>query len=270
MNLGENIHRLRSQHHMSQGDLADALDVSRQSVSKWETGSAVPELEKLMKMSQLFHISLDELVSGEVSSAGQSLPPLTQTQTGIPRRKIAGTILFILAFLTCITFTAFNLDPLSGLLLALPFLMCGGICFLFCSRIGLWCAWSVYAWLYAFLCYATGTSTHTFWNLILHGLSFHIGGIVSLMEIVVNLLLLILTVRAFWHTDTPYNRPKLILLAGAWVLWLILCIPIRLPIDVRSLWYRIVVFSLDLVRQAGFVILVVFTSQLFLGKRNGR
>ena len=62
MNLAENIYRCRSEKNMSQLDLAEALDVSRQSVSKWETCAAVPELEKLIKMSDLFGISLDELV----------------------------------------------------------------------------------------------------------------------------------------------------------------------------------------------------------------
>jgi len=49
MSLAENIYRLRTEQNMSQLDLADALEVSRQSVSKWETGTAVPELEKLIK-----------------------------------------------------------------------------------------------------------------------------------------------------------------------------------------------------------------------------
>ena len=57
MNLGETIYRLRTERNLSQGDLADALDVSRQSVSKWENNSAVPELEKLIKMAQIFGIS---------------------------------------------------------------------------------------------------------------------------------------------------------------------------------------------------------------------
>lgn len=66
MELGENIYRLRTEQRMSQGDLAEALDVSRQSVSKWETGSAVPELDKLVKMSKLFGVTLDELVNGTI------------------------------------------------------------------------------------------------------------------------------------------------------------------------------------------------------------
>ena len=64
MNLGESIYRLRSEKNMSQGDLADALEVSRQSVSKWENNAATPELEQLMNLSELFAVTLDELVTG--------------------------------------------------------------------------------------------------------------------------------------------------------------------------------------------------------------
>lgn len=64
MNLGENIYKCRTAKNLSQGELSDALSVSRQSVSKWENGNAVPELDKLMKMSKLFDVTLDELVFG--------------------------------------------------------------------------------------------------------------------------------------------------------------------------------------------------------------
>ena len=49
MNLGERIYKLRTEKNLSQGDLADLLDVSRQSISKWENNSSVPELEKIVK-----------------------------------------------------------------------------------------------------------------------------------------------------------------------------------------------------------------------------
>ena len=65
MNLGERICRLRNERNMSQGDLADALEVSRQSISKWETNGSVPDLDKLVKLSELFDISLDELIAGK-------------------------------------------------------------------------------------------------------------------------------------------------------------------------------------------------------------
>lgn len=62
MSLGEKICRLRGREQMSQEALAEKLGVSRQSVSKWETDASVPELEKLVAMSRLFGVSLDELV----------------------------------------------------------------------------------------------------------------------------------------------------------------------------------------------------------------
>ena len=46
---------------MSQGDLADRLEVSRQSVSKWETGQSVPDLDKIIKLADLFGVTVDEL-----------------------------------------------------------------------------------------------------------------------------------------------------------------------------------------------------------------
>ena len=65
MTLGENIVRLRTNKNWSQSDLAEALEVSRQSVSKWETDTSIPELDKLLKLSELFGVTLDELVNGE-------------------------------------------------------------------------------------------------------------------------------------------------------------------------------------------------------------
>ena len=62
MTLGEKISELRNSKNMSQSDLAEKLDVSRQSVSKWETDSSIPELDKLIQLSDLFGVTLDELV----------------------------------------------------------------------------------------------------------------------------------------------------------------------------------------------------------------
>ena len=64
MSLHVTIYQLRTARNMSQLELAEALEVSRQSISKWETGAAVPELDKLVKLSDVFGITLDELVRG--------------------------------------------------------------------------------------------------------------------------------------------------------------------------------------------------------------
>ena len=69
MTLGERIIKLRNSKGISQDTLAVALGVSRQSVSKWETDASVPELDKLIKLSEYFEVSLDELIKGEAYSS---------------------------------------------------------------------------------------------------------------------------------------------------------------------------------------------------------
>lgn len=65
MTLQEKLCRLRSREGLSQEEVAEKLNVSRQSVSKWETGQSVPELEKLLALSELYHVSLDDLAREE-------------------------------------------------------------------------------------------------------------------------------------------------------------------------------------------------------------
>lgn len=65
MSLGENIYKNRSLRGWSQSDLSDELGVSRQSVSKWENDTSTPDLDKLIKMSEIFETTLDDLVFGK-------------------------------------------------------------------------------------------------------------------------------------------------------------------------------------------------------------
>ncbi len=82
MTLAEKIAGLRRGRKLSQGDLAEKLDVSRQSVSKWETGQAVPELDKLVKLADLFGVTVDELVrDGDAPQA--ETPPAKEPETKI-------------------------------------------------------------------------------------------------------------------------------------------------------------------------------------------
>ncbi len=76
MKLGEMIYQQRTKKNKCQSDVADLLEVSRQSVSKWENDSAVPELEKLRKMAELFDISLDELAGGQPAAPKEEPEPL--------------------------------------------------------------------------------------------------------------------------------------------------------------------------------------------------
>ena len=62
MTLAEKILSLRTEKGMSQDGLAERLGVSRQSVSKWETGQSTPDLDKIIRLASLFGVSVDELV----------------------------------------------------------------------------------------------------------------------------------------------------------------------------------------------------------------
>lgn len=62
MEFNNKLYELRKQKGFSQEELASRLNVSRQTVSKWELGESSPDMEKLVAMSDLFGITLDELV----------------------------------------------------------------------------------------------------------------------------------------------------------------------------------------------------------------
>lgn len=65
MNIGKRIHEIRQQKNLTQGQLASDLAISRQAVSKWESGKAIPDIENLMYISNLYNVSLDELIKGD-------------------------------------------------------------------------------------------------------------------------------------------------------------------------------------------------------------
>lgn len=65
MKVGQRIREERERHGWTQSDLARRLHVSRQSISKWENGTAYPDIDKLVQLSDLFQVSLDDLVRGK-------------------------------------------------------------------------------------------------------------------------------------------------------------------------------------------------------------
>lgn len=65
MKLAENLKNKRKENNLSQEEVAKKLNISRQSISKWETGTSYPDIENLIKLSELYNISLDELIKGD-------------------------------------------------------------------------------------------------------------------------------------------------------------------------------------------------------------
>jgi len=64
---GEKIKRLRTEQHLSQKELAEKLEVSRQAIAKWETNRGIPDIENLKRIAQVFDVSIDYLVNDEES-----------------------------------------------------------------------------------------------------------------------------------------------------------------------------------------------------------
>lgn len=62
MNIGEQITKLRLEQNMTQEALAEKLGVSRQAVTKWESSASTPDISKLVRIADLFQVSLDRLV----------------------------------------------------------------------------------------------------------------------------------------------------------------------------------------------------------------
>lgn len=68
MNIGEQINNLRKQHGLSQDDFLNLFNVSRQTISNWENGKSYPDLEMIIKVSDYFKISIDELLKNDVQT----------------------------------------------------------------------------------------------------------------------------------------------------------------------------------------------------------
>ncbi len=67
MSLGENLQFLRKKENITQEQLAEKLEVSRQSVSKWESDTTYPEMDKLLQICEIFRCSMDDLVRKDIS-----------------------------------------------------------------------------------------------------------------------------------------------------------------------------------------------------------
>ena len=79
MNIAEKITKLRKAHGLSQEDFAEKLDVSRQAISRWENGTALPDAQNVLQISKLFNVTTDYLLNDDYES--DSDIPAVQTAT---------------------------------------------------------------------------------------------------------------------------------------------------------------------------------------------
>ncbi|MDE7339541.1 MAG: helix-turn-helix domain-containing protein [Lachnospiraceae bacterium] len=73
--LGENLLHLRKLAGFSQEEIAGRIGVSRQALAKWETGETIPDVEKCLKLAQIYNVSLDDLVNYSETHTGLPIPP---------------------------------------------------------------------------------------------------------------------------------------------------------------------------------------------------
>lgn len=88
MILADKIVDLRKKNGWSQEELAEKLEVSRQSVSKWEGAQSVPDLNRVLQLSELFGVSTDYLLKDELPDETAENPPLRE-DTGKPLRRVS-------------------------------------------------------------------------------------------------------------------------------------------------------------------------------------
>lgn len=116
MTFGERLYKLRNEKNVSQEELAEVLDVSRQSVSKWENDKAYPEMTRLLFMSDYFNVSLDYLMRGiENEATNENTQENYETKNMLliwndflsnlsPKQKMLFIILYILIVCVLVAF----------------------------------------------------------------------------------------------------------------------------------------------------------------------
>lgn len=137
MEFHEKLYTLRRAANMTQTDLAEKLNVSRQAVSRWEMGTAKPEIDTLIAISDLFGVTLDELLKGEAVSASESKASTEPEPEPKPRWDKNWPWLMLILYGALWVVVAFaNLDPTGAVIIAaIPVALIWGLKVLICAII---------------------------------------------------------------------------------------------------------------------------------------
>ena len=107
MNLGERLFELRKAKNLTQDDMAEKLNVTRQTVSKWETNQSTPDFDKIMPLCELFEIGVEELLTGKKTETREERKEekvLTRQEVKERSAKIVSGSVFI--YIAAIAFVA--------------------------------------------------------------------------------------------------------------------------------------------------------------------
>lgn len=112
MHFEENLRNLRKNANMTQAELAEKLNVSRQAVSKWEKGLSIPDIENILLLSKVFNVSLDELVDNKQKtiSEDRSEDGNAKIQSSKKNRWINTGVILVLIVLLLIVGQVFDIS----------------------------------------------------------------------------------------------------------------------------------------------------------------
>ncbi len=192
--VGERIFELRKSKVLSQGDLANKLNVSRQTVSKWENNMSAPEIEKLIMLSDIFDVTVDYILKGE--RAEKEIPPTVVTERIIIQEKnknmdaikLSGIGIIITAFLLLlVTAEAFWISSAMVLI--------GIILLVLKTKAELYVLWSLYIAATLFCTFATAISPlHFFYKSYYEFSEF---SLVHVFDLIFLLVFFILALRTY-------------------------------------------------------------------------
>ena len=87
MNIGEKLFELRKAKNLSQEEVADKLNVTRQTVSKWETDQSTPDFDKILPICELFEITPEELLTGKSTEVSNTKEDEVKEEEHIPTKQ---------------------------------------------------------------------------------------------------------------------------------------------------------------------------------------
>lgn len=110
MRLEEKLTALRKEKGLSQAELAERMDVSRQAISRWEVGDAVPSTEKLKVLAQLYGVTVDHLLDDSAVEPKRGGGVLPEKMGGTGKKKTIVLLLVVVAILAAILGTLLLAD----------------------------------------------------------------------------------------------------------------------------------------------------------------
>lgn len=109
MGLGKKLQSLRKELNISQEQLAEQLNVTRQTISKWELEETTPDIKQAKKLSEIFKVSLDELLDTNIRDTVVEKVSNTERMTSIAIKiiKVIGIAFFVMLIIDVITMIVF-------------------------------------------------------------------------------------------------------------------------------------------------------------------